>query len=77
MAEIMFFSAIYIVCGFLFLIGVWGLFEEEISFFHKLHRSIRIVLRLGIMLLWPIPFLILILIWLYLFFQLVWETITK
>ncbi len=77
MAEIMFFSAIYIVCGFLFLIGVWGLFEGEISFFHKLHRSIRIVLRLGIMLLWPIPCLILILVWLYLFFQYVWETITK
>ena len=77
MAEIMFFSAIYIVCGFLFLIGVWGMFEEEISFFHKLHRSIRIVLRLGIMLLWPIPFLILILVWLCLSFQYVWETITK
>ena len=77
MAEIMFFSAIYIVCGFLFLIGVWGLFEGGISFFHKLHRSIRIALRLCIMLLWPIPCLILILVWFYLFFQYVWETITK
>ena len=77
MDKIIFLSAVYVVCGFLMLVGIWRLYEDEDYDFQRKPRSTRIAVRMAVLFLWPIPFAIMAIAGIYNLFKYLWETITK
>ena len=77
MDKIVFLSAVYVFCGFLMLVGIWRLYEDEDYDFQKKARSTRIAVRLAVLSLWPIPFAIMAVAGICYLFKYLWETITK
>ena len=77
MDKIIFLSAVYVVCGFLMLVGIWRLYEDEDYDFQKKPRSTRIAVRLAVLFLWPILFTIMAVAAVCHLFKYLWETITK
>ena len=77
MDKVIFLSAVYVFCGFLMLIGVWRLYEDEDYDFQKKPRSTRIAVRLAVLLLWPVPFAVIVVAAVCYLFKYLWETVTK
>ena len=77
MDKIIFLSAVYVVCGFPMLVGIWRLYEDENYDFKKKPRSTRIAVRLAVLFLWPIPFAVMIVAVICNMFEYLWKTITE
>ena len=81
MLRIIFISVFYIVGGVLSFMGIQDILLDDNDKFNDMKKGTRIAIRLAIILLWPIPFCILLVIAVYYAFcgvsQGLWKEITK
>lgn len=53
-------TALYLLCGLIFFAGAWKNMEKESIDISDKPRLLRIAIRLCIIVLWPIPFIVLL-----------------
>ena len=53
-------TALYLLCGLIFFAGAWKNMEKEVIDISDKPRLFRIAIRLCIIVLWPIPFIVLL-----------------
>lgn len=76
-ATIIVWTVLYLFLGMIMFLGVWKEIERDDTDISDKSRLIRIVIRLGVLVLWPILFLLLFVSLVWRIVKYLWDSFTE